>query len=72
MYSKVSTQIKQMRFFNVGKCDLWKNMQQGQGVKDLTARKVKRKYLDVLSNYGKNLKMLRNAKVEQVPFWYSR
>lgn len=47
-------------------------MQQGQGVKDLTARKVKRKYLDVLSNYGKNLKMLRNAKVEQVPFWYSR
>ena len=47
MYSKVSTQTKQMSFSNVGKCDLWNNMQQGQGVKDLTARKVKRKYLDV-------------------------
>lgn len=61
MYSKVSTQIKQMRFFNVGKCDLWKNMQQGQGVKDLTARKVKRKYLDV-SRLGRSSQFLEKLK----------
>ncbi len=47
MYSKVSTQIKQIRFSNVGKCDLWENMQQGQGVKELAARKVKWKCSDV-------------------------
>ena len=64
MYSKVSTQIKQMRFSNVGKCDPWKNMQQGQGVKDLTARKVKRKCSDVsrLGRFRQFWKKLKDAK----------
>ena len=53
-----------MRFFEVGKCDLWENMQQGQGVKELAARKVKWKCSDVsrLGRSSQFWKKLKDAK----------
>ena len=53
-----------MRYFEVGKCDLWENMQQGQGVKELAARKVKRKCSDVsrLGRFRQFWKKLKDAK----------
>lgn len=60
----MSTQVKRMRFSKVGKCDLWENMQQGQGVKELAARKVKWKCSDVsrLGRSSQFWKKLKDAK----------